>query len=356
MNESRILLLLCISICSSFLGLYVFVEVQQWSQYKEYDKTPFPFPTQPSNPKNRFNSAVAVASALTSIINSPVITYCEYLSKSENDTRFYEELDFQIFYKAYLSGGIISSHNKHDDDNENISFNVYIESLTGDKLVIQDLNSKTTVQELKERIIENGIVIDTIYQRLVFNGQRLVNSVELGAYNISQNNVIYLDIRSQEGSSYSSIKYLNSDVLNSNLQLKSLDKKHHKSHRCEWINILLTSKGNNPVNKSWPYSYHGTSTRNAKRIADDGLIHSKGHKFNFGHGIYTTPDIDLASSYAQSFVYNGSKYLILLQNRVNPKTLVKIPFKRGKSKYWVSPSVDDVKPHGLLIKKIGYCE
>ena len=78
MNENRLLLLLCISICSSFLGLYVFVEVQQWSQYKEYEKTPILSPSNPNYPNYPFSSADAVASALTSITNSPVITYYEY--------------------------------------------------------------------------------------------------------------------------------------------------------------------------------------------------------------------------------------------------------------------------------------
>ncbi|RIA86368.1 hypothetical protein C1645_779877 [Glomus cerebriforme] len=360
MNENKILLLLCISICSSFLGLYVFIEIEQWSQYKEYNKPPFKIPPQHSHSHNKklpFNSAVAVTSALTSITNSPVITYFEYLSREENDTRLYEELDFQIFYKAYLSGGILNNNNKHHHhhDDDNITFDVHIESLTGIKSIIKNLNSKTTVQELKERILENGIVSDTISQRLVFNGQRLINTSELRTYNISQDNVIYLDIRQREGSIYS-IKYLNSDFLNSKSYLQSLEN-HHKHHRCEWKRIFLTTKGKNHyINRFWPTSYHGTSTRNARRFADDGLIHSKDYKFNFSHGIFTTPDIDLASSFAQSFVYNGSKYLVLLQNRVNPKTLVKLPFKKGGNNYWVSPSIDDVKPYCLLIKKIGYCK
>src|ERR1051325_9669767 len=113
MNENKLLLLLCISICCSFLGLYIFLEVEQWTQYEEY-KSPFgTFPPQPSNPNDitiPFNYASIVASALTSITSSPVLTYYEYLSRVQNDTRLYEQLDFQIFYNAYLSGGILSSH------------------------------------------------------------------------------------------------------------------------------------------------------------------------------------------------------------------------------------------------------
>ncbi|EXX56060.1 uncharacterized protein OCT59_021664 [Rhizophagus irregularis] len=366
MNESRILLLLCMSICSSFLGLYIFIEVKTWTQYKEYEETPFPSTPSP------FNSADMVASALTSVTNSHIITYNEYLSRKEEEkndnNRIYEELNFQTFYKAYLSGGIISSsshHKEHDDKKYyNSTFNVYIESLTGIKLLIQNLNYKTKVQELKERILDIGIVNDTTSQRLVFNGQRLINTNELRNYHIGNNNIIYLDIRSYyEGGSNNNnniiiIKYLNSDFLNSELILQSLKMKNiNKSNKCEWMRIFLTTTKERNFIKYWPYSYHGTSTRNAKRIADDGFIHSKGYKFNFNHGIFTTPDINLAASYANTFIYDGSKYLVLFQNRVNPKSLIKIPFKRGKgSKYWVSPSVDDVKPYALLIKKIGYCK
>ncbi|GBC07980.1 hypothetical protein RclHR1_07830007 [Rhizophagus clarus] len=347
------------SICSSFLGLYIFIEIKTWSQYREYEKTPFPFPSTPYQPPSSYNSSDIIASALTSITNSPIITYYEYLSRKDNDKGIYEELKFQTFYKAYLSGGIISSHNKHHDDNKNVSpFNVYIESLTGTKLLIQNLNSDITVQELKERILENGIVNDTTSQRLVFNGQRLINSNELRNYNISHNNIIYLDIRSyydDEGSNHNNIiKYLNSDFSNSDSILQFSKMKNHKNYKCDWMRILLSTTKEIKLIKSWPNSFHGTSTRNAKRIADDGFIHSKGYKFNFGHGIFTTPDINLAASYAHTFIFNGSKYLVLFQNRVNPKSLIKIP--RGKGgKYWVSPSVDDVKPYALLIKKIGYC-
>src|SRR5437764_9088953 len=126
MNESKILLLLCISLCSSFLGLYIYVEIEQWSQYEEYGKSPFKtFPNPNPNPNDRkfsFNYDTIIAAALTSITNSPVITYYEYLTRDQNDTRLYEQLDFQRFYKSYLSGGIISSHNKYDVDNENVPF------------------------------------------------------------------------------------------------------------------------------------------------------------------------------------------------------------------------------------------
>jgi hypothetical protein len=347
MNDNKLLLLLCILICSTFLGLYVYIEFEQWSQYEEYEKSPIKiFPPQYTEDK-KFNYSTIVAAALTSITNSPVITHYEYLTRDQNDTRLYEQLDFQIFYKTYLSGGIISPHSEYGDDN---LFSVNIESLTGVKFLIGGLSSKTMVRELKERIQEIQENVTISFQQLVFSGQHLLNTAELGAYNIGQNDMIYLDISPEEGSSYF-IKFLNSDFLSSGRYLEILKEKHH-NRRCGWERIPLSPK---EKNKSWPYSYHGTTTRNARTIADDGIIHSKGHKLNFGHGIYTTPDIDLASLYAKSFIYKGSKYLALFQNRVNPKTLVKIPFRKGKH-YWVSPSVDDVKPYSLLIKKIGYCK
>ncbi|CAI2195366.1 113_t:CDS:2, partial [Funneliformis geosporum] len=251
----------------------------QWSQYKEYDRTPKPFPS---------DSAAVVASALTSITNFP----------------------------AYLSGGIISSHHQHVD--KNVPFGVSIETLTGVKWLIENLTGKTTVQELKERIQEIGYIPDTISHRLIFNGRHLLNSKRLGDYDIS----------------------------------------HLFESPCDWKRIPLTpsSTEKHSIYKIWPYSYHATSTRKSKTIADAGLIHSKRHKFNFGHGIYTTPDINLASLYSHTFIYNGSKYLILLQNRVNTKTLVRISLRKGGDEYCVSRSEDDLKPYDLFIKKIGYCK
>ncbi|CAG8819028.1 28535_t:CDS:1, partial [Racocetra persica] len=65
---------------------------------------------------------------------------------------------------------------------------------------------------------------------------------------------------------------------------------------------------------AWPVSYHGTTKFNAKSISGDGYLLSKGKHFSFGHGIYSTPDIHVAERFAQEFMVEGEKYVIVFQN------------------------------------------
>ncbi|RGB33063.1 hypothetical protein C1646_762140 [Rhizophagus diaphanus] len=106
-----------------------------------------------------------------------------------------------------------------------------------------------------------------------------------------------------------------------------------------------------PQNK-WAVSYHGTDYKNAKSIAQDGYSLSKGILFNFGKGIYSTPDIDVTASYLRSFKLNGKRYIFVFQNRVNPNTLVKIPKEvTGVGEYWISPNGYDICSYGICIKR-----
>jgi hypothetical protein len=109
-------------------------------------------------------------------------------------------------------------------------------------------------------------------------------------------------------------------------------------------------------NGEWPVSYHGTSRHNAKTIAEDGYDLSKGMRFIFGQGIYSTPSIRVAEQYAHQFELNGSRYKVILQNRINPnpENLIVIPASRNgvRGEYFVSKTEADVIPYGILIKKI----
>jgi hypothetical protein len=50
--------------------------------------------------------------------------------------------------------------------------------------------------------------------------------------------------------------------------------------------------------------------KNSRTIAQEGLALSKGRKFKFGCGIYTTPDIDVAELFSTEFEYEGSTYKV----------------------------------------------
>lgn len=97
----------------------------------------------------------------------------------------------------------------------------------------------------------------------------------------------------------------------------------------------------------WPVSYHGTAYENAKAIAGEGLKLEKGVRFNYGYGIYSTPDIVIAEQYATPFnAKDGKTYKVVFQNRVNPATVQKI------GDYWLSPKDEDLRQYGVCIKEV----
>jgi len=52
---------------------------------------------------------------------------------------------------------------------------------------------------------------------------------------------------------------------------------------------------------AWPVSYHGTAKHNARSISEEGYLLSKGKRFIYGQGIYSTTDIHVAECYAKEF-------------------------------------------------------
>jgi hypothetical protein len=105
----------------------------------------------------------------------------------------------------------------------------------------------------------------------------------------------------------------------------------------------------------WPVSYHGTSLNEGLSIADEGFRLSKCKRFKHGYGIYSTPDINIAKLYASTTEgqgRHGRKYKVILQSRVNPKTLqIVYDAETGAGEYWVSPNEDDIRPYGFCIQE-----
>ena len=44
----------------------------------------------------------------------------------------------------------------------------------------------------------------------------------------------------------------------------------------------------------------------------------------YGRSVYSTPNINVAKAYATTFTVNAQEYYVVLQNRVNPKTLIRL--------------------------------
>nr|CAG8601134.1 14974_t:CDS:2 [Entrophospora candida]CAG8615286.1 13789_t:CDS:2 [Entrophospora candida] len=118
----------------------------------------------------------------------------------------------------------------------------------------------------------------------------------------------------------------------------------------EWIGFDDNRIRKHNTNE-WPVSYHGTGKYNSNCIARDGYNLSKGTRFAYGHGIYSTPDIKIAERFAKTFEIRNHKYLIVVQNRVNPKTMKRIKIGVG-IEYWISPDDKDIRPYAICYKKV----
>ena len=103
----------------------------------------------------------------------------------------------------------------------------------------------------------------------------------------------------------------------------------------------------------WVVSYHGTGKLGIQGIVKSGYDRSRLRRERFGKGHYSTPDIEVAKGYAANFEFEGKKYLMVLQNRVNlaNSTIIPKEVTRAGAEYFVTPSRDSIRPYGICIKE-----
>ncbi|GBC07802.1 hypothetical protein RclHR1_00770015 [Rhizophagus clarus] len=407
------------------------------------------------NPNSNTNNAKLLASALTSLTGSPVITQTEYLQQtaSNGSNVNYQNINPLALHNSYLVGGAVSTFPIPQQNSENLSYyslsnnyclvqgtqsfiyfpnsqinshpntsyftlqpcyspncsmnnislsipipnnlqqnpqqiqqqipqisqnlttiTINIRTLNGQILPINNVPIIVKISAIKFHI-ESKTRIPSSQQILIYSGIQLKDNLTLLDYNILNNNsIIYLvgqilrDVINFIDSDFLDPMY-DCDFTNINDNNKRFMRGSHEYRRpCGWnriaVKVLNKYSDNDWLGKSakkgtwryesdpkeWPVSYHGTNRFNAKSIAETGFDVTKGKRFKFGYGIYSTPDINVAALFANKFIHNNEEYCLVFQNRVNPDTLVKIPTSIGE--YWISPKSDDIRPYGICIKKL----
>ncbi|KAH7716645.1 polyubiquitin 11-like protein [Aphelenchoides avenae] len=87
-------------------------------------------------------------------------------------------------------------------------------------------------------------------------------------------------------------------------------------------------------------------------IVSNGFDLMKGQRFKYGRGIYCTPDPDVARAYGHDYTFNGRRYRMVLQTRVDPSVLhvVKANGADGLSgEYWLVPDGEHIRPYGVCV-------
>ena len=126
--------------------------------------------------------------------------------------------------------------------------------------------------------------------------------------------------------------------------------------------------GMNNTDGEWCVAYHGVARNQEPEevaritgvIYKSGFIPSKEGKItddpdlrhpgkNCGLGVYCSPDINYAESYAGITTFNGENYKCVLMLRINPKKIrqsTKYP-----KEYILEPTTDEIRPYRILLKK-----
>jgi hypothetical protein len=237
------------------------------------------------------------------------------------------------------------------------------------------IKQSAKIEELKNIICkEEGI--SKGLQSLSFFGEELENDKTLSYYNIRNGDHVYLTWKLTGGGSLIS---LTPDLLDepyhfdftniSDVGVQFCRGGVEYIRPCGWQRFALKVRGRYPddiwlegqkprfdkhssAEDEWPVSYHGTSSNNGLSIAGEGFRLSKGRRFLYGNGIYSTPDIKVALKYSESFTKDGKTYKLVMQNRVNPQNVRKFSkAQTGVGEYWLSPSDDDIRPYGFCIRE-----
>ena len=100
----------------------------------------------------------------------------------------------------------------------------------------------------------------------------------------------------------------------------------------------------------WPVSYHGIQLAGRNSGDNDHEV----RRDRFGRGHYSSPNVLVAEKYGTKFTHSGRRYVMVLQNRVNPNTTQMISKDRtgDLDEYWITANGEDIRAYGICIKQI----
>jgi hypothetical protein len=308
------------------------------------------------------DNELLLAAALSTILGKEILSESNVSQQSQQNISKVSLFDQHLTSFVYGKVGI-------DDSTSNESLmTLYLTILATKTTFPCVIERDASVDKLKQIIYDKeGILCHK--QNLIYCGQEIDEGHLLSEYDIRDSSEICV-VR---------LRAINSDdllVLDKNswdqrydYDFTNMDDKGKRFTRggveycrpCGWkrFAIKVAGKyedevwlGSNGDPNEWPVSYHGTRHDAANSIAQTCYYLTKHKRFLHGRGIYSTPDINVAKGYAKLFTVNAQEYLVILQNRVNPKNLIKLSRdKTGVGEYWISPNAADIRPYAMCIMK-----
>ena len=250
-------------------------------------------------------------------------------------------------------------------------FQVFINTLTG-KIIPIDVNKNDFVEDLKQSIEDKeGVFVRQ--QRLTHFGRPMEDGHTLSEYNIKENDTIHLLILLLGGQE---TYFLPPKLLDPRYNFvypgigqdsRSFSRGNRSFTRpYGWKKIALKVLGEydndqwlgvsrydetDSADKEWPVSYHGTRKGFAEAIAEEGYALEKGKRFLYGRGIYSSPDPEVAESYAAPFNHEGASYKLIFMNRVNMGFTREIKTTNGQI-YFITSDDRHIRPYAILLKKL----
>ncbi|KAM9990897.1 hypothetical protein ACTFIY_006939 [Dictyostelium cf. discoideum] len=278
-------------------------------------------------------------------------------------------LDVEFFHKRFLQ--------HQEPTNTDFNYINQIEKYT--HIIIKPLNGDPFWLQVKEsELVKNikgkiryKIDLPVRFQTLFYGGKKLEDDHLISDYNITYGSTIHMEIGLKGGSPTRFIYFINDSFLSPSFDydftnIKDSTVYHRGSgvykRPCGWMRFALNiNKYNSGTDgktwlgdcngpNEWWVSYHGTNEESCNPLAEEGYKLSKCTRFAYGKGIYSTPSIEIARTYGRTFKKDNCEYVIVLQNRVNPKAVVKVA--ETNNQYWICQNDRDIRPYGICIKKV----
>ena len=319
-----------------------------------------------------FSASQLLASAFSSSLKCKVITQEQYeRQQNKSDGHFTAVNIDQLFGISQVTGSVGDVRPSPSTAADSSSaFHVNVKTLTGRTFDLK-VSPHFLVKDLMKAITGvEGIPWDQ--QRLIFDGKQLHPLDRLvDDCGVRPDSTVHLVMRLRGGGcpTYYIDDSLLDPAYDCDFSRKKDDgtayfrggRRYHRPYG--WTRYALKVLGRyeddtwlgrrgfrrNSTEGEWAVSYHGTAAGTSGSIAQEGYDLSRGKRFRYGRGIYTTPSIEVAAKYAQTFTHAGRKFQLVFQNRVSDEELKIVQSPCGE--YWVQPRDELVRPYGICVRR-----